>query len=158
MAKRNIESEIENDKNLISNHSNHSKYSKIIFPNGVKFEGQFKNGELDGFAIQDFPDYYRFEGDFVNGKRNGYGVEIYKNGFRFEGHYKNDKRNGFGVIINPLVEQTFEGIFKDNKRVYGLITFDDGHHWEIKYRSNKKYRKRSINECEYETILGSLKS
>ena len=58
------------------------------------FEGEFKNGLVDGNVVIHYADGRRFKGAYHKGKRQGPCIEEDKNGKRFEGTYRNDVRDG----------------------------------------------------------------
>ena len=61
---------------------------------GDVFEGQFKDGKIDGEGVARYADGSKFKGTFKAGKRNGAAIEEDKEGKRFEGYYKDDVRDG----------------------------------------------------------------
>ena len=86
--------------------------------NGDKYEGEFKNGQIDGFGKIIYPngDNYKGEwkydqklntfiwkyenkyiGEFKNGIRHGIGKMFYNNGDQYEGEWKNGKQSGNGT-------------------------------------------------------------
>nr|MBP7985343.1 phosphatidylinositol-4-phosphate 5-kinase [Bacteroidaceae bacterium] len=67
---------------------------KLTTKIGDIFEGEFKNGKIDGDGIAHYSDGWKFKGSFKDGKRNGTAIEEDKDGNRFEGSYINDVRNG----------------------------------------------------------------
>ena len=58
------------------------------------FEGDFKDGNIDGEGVAHYADGSKFKGTFKNGKRNGAAIEEDKDGNRFEGNYVDDRRDG----------------------------------------------------------------
>lgn len=69
-------------------------HGKLTKHNGDVYEGEFKDGVLEGEVIIHFSDGSRFKGVYRNGKRNGAALEVDKDGKRFEGTYKDDYRDG----------------------------------------------------------------
>ena len=77
-----------------------------IFSNGSKFEGELKDDA--GFAL--FTMYHGqgktcfengdvYEDEYKNGKRNGYGKFFFNTGEIYLGKWKNDKKVGNGILI-----------------------------------------------------------
>ena len=58
------------------------------------FEGQFKDGKVEGLVIIHYADGSKFRGTYHNGKRNGSAIEESKEGIRFEGNYRDGLRDG----------------------------------------------------------------
>ena len=88
---------------------------KLTTKNGDVFEGQFKNGKIEGEGIARYADGSKFKGTFKNGKRNGAAIEEDKDGKRFEGTYKDDVRDG------KFVEKDRNG------KVIASGTYERGH-------------------------------
>jgi antitoxin component YwqK of YwqJK toxin-antitoxin module len=58
------------------------------------FEGQFRNGTVEGDIIIHYADGSKFRGVYYHGVRNGKAIEVSKDGTRFEGYYRNGNRDG----------------------------------------------------------------
>ena len=67
---------------------------KLVKKNGDRFEGTFKDGNVDGEVIIHYADGSRFRGVYQKGKRNGKAIEEDSDGLRFEGTYVDDRRDG----------------------------------------------------------------
>ena len=67
---------------------------KLTKKNKDVYEGQFRNGLLEGLIIIHYTDGSKFRGSYHNGKRNGTAVEESASGVRFEGNYRDDCRDG----------------------------------------------------------------
>ena len=69
----------------------------MLYNDGDKYEGEFKDDKKDGKGIYYFNSQSWngaiYVGDFKNDNREGKGIFYYKNGDRYEGEYNNDKRN-----------------------------------------------------------------
>ena len=80
---------------------------KITYPNGAVWEGEFKNGLLNGLGTKTFGNgRLSEEGEFKNGRLNGQGRRVYY-----------DCR---------ILRQFEEGIFKNGDFVSGKETCHDG--------------------------------
>ena len=119
------------------------------------FEGEYKNGKLNGFVYD-----YGFEGQYINGKKNGKGKEFDRDYIKFEGEYLNGKRwKGEGEEIYKidnndewteyikfkgeyLYGQKWNGIGEDGKVYYKNGFKYDSEHIYKKKRKNKKYYKK----------------
>ena len=72
------------------------------------FEGEYKNGERNGFGKEYAPNgEIKFEGKYLNGKRHGNGKEYDKDELKFEGEYLNGKRWN-GKVYNNDEKLEFE--------------------------------------------------
>ncbi len=65
------------------------------FESGNRYDGEWKNGQRDGRGVFTWANGNRFEGQWVDGKRTGWGVHSF-DGKRYEGEYSNDLPNGTG--------------------------------------------------------------
>ena len=83
---------------------------------GHKFQGDFKNNEINGRGIFQWKNGDMYEGDMTDGKMNGHGIYKYANGQIYEGEYINGIREGKGrIIINNTV--VYDGEFRGGHRV-----------------------------------------
>ncbi|MBN9091529.1 MAG: hypothetical protein J0J01_31805 [Reyranella sp.] len=65
------------------------------------YSGPLVAGKAEGRGIRSYPDGVRYEGDWRDGRRAGQGVQKWPDGFRYEGGWKDDKASGSGTLIDP---------------------------------------------------------
>lgn len=93
-----------------------------------KLDMQIDNKRADPSEIRviDLPNGDRYEGEFKNGFMNGWGIYTYKNGNRYEGYFVGDMKNGSGLLETSLGER-YDGEFKDGmKHGRGRLVMVDG--------------------------------
>lgn len=75
------------------------------YPNGDQYEGQFKDGERQGFGILISQNGDKYEGRWEENVKSGYGREYIANTQEYyEGHFDRDKRDMQGKIITTKAE------------------------------------------------------
>ena len=108
----------------------------------IKFVGNFKNGEKEGFGVKEFKNLLKYEGNFVKGKREGQGKLVWPKEEKFgevnitvfSGNFKNYKpTEGKGSLIwGPEKNyNSYEGEFKND--IYngnGKLKKNDGEEYE----------------------------
>ncbi len=90
------------------------KNGKLVWKNRGKYDGNFENGQRNGFGVYTYSkesaaDYY--EGHWKDDKKSGKGKYVRKDGSKYEGNFENDQLNGFGVLIfsKEDAEDCYEG-------------------------------------------------
>ena len=63
----------------------------MIYKDGRKYEGNWKNGIWNGRGKYTFNDGFGYEGEWKNGVENGMGILTYLNGDKYEVEFKNGK-------------------------------------------------------------------
>ena len=108
-----------------------------LFPNGDKYDGEFKRGEINGDGVYTYPDRSEYIGKFVNGVRHGQGTLKIVDGITFIGQWANDLPNGKGVKILADGMQ-YSGEFK-NGLMYGsgTLVMSDNSKLAIKWNNAK---------------------
>jgi hypothetical protein len=74
------------------------------FENGKpasRYEGEFREGKLNGRGTYVYADGARYEGSFQDDRRSGQGMFRYADGFRYEGAWSNGLPNGIGIYRKP---------------------------------------------------------
>ncbi len=125
-----------------------SNFYRGSLANGAYYEGEIRNGKLDGFGTwmkdgwkyvgqiraglwdgqgtMTWPEGHRYVGEWKNGKRHGEGTFTYADGQKYVGEWKNDKRHGQGTNTNPDGSR-YVGQWKSGKHHgYGTLTSPDG--------------------------------
>ena len=105
------------------------------YPDGGKYNGEFKNGEITGNGAYTYPDGSRYTGEFANGVRHGQGTLKMVDGISYTGQWADDLPNGQGV--NTLADgMQYSGEFK-NGIMYGsgTLIMPDGNRLKIKWNN-----------------------
>ena len=153
----------ENEKNDINKYNNQikmydiGKYEGIIvdnkrelngvmiYNNGARYEGGWKNDKKNGKGIYISSHYFncennlgfKYEGEFKNDKFEGFGIATYSNGDRYEGEWKNNKQYGRGTLTNiggtKYIGEWLNGIFDGN----GVYYMNNGERYEGHFSNNK---------------------
>ena len=99
---------------------------------GGTYEGEFKNGVINGKGVKVFSDGTKYEGDFVNGIMQGKGVLTWTNGDKYEGEFSEGLRTGKGIICytTNMGKESYEGDFvKGKKHGWGVERYPSGDMW-----------------------------
>lgn len=97
----------------------------VEFYNGAMFEGDFKNGRLEGNATIKTASGNTYSGQVVDGRRHGTGTYIWARGSSYVGEWVDDKRHGDGIFTWSNGSR-FEGEFRNNKRYSGMYYTNTG--------------------------------
>ena len=101
----------------------HGKGTKVYW-SGMRCEGTFEKGKLNGMGLQIIPDEGHYEGEFKDGKPNGKGIFVTTDGKSYEGQFgkSGDKSRTFRLLV---------------KRE-GSLTRTNRHYWRLFDRLGKK--------------------
>ena len=117
----------------------------MIYKNGAKYEGEWKNDKKDGKGVFTSSHYYncrknvgmKYEGEFRDGKLEGYGITTYTNGDKYEGEWKNNKQYGKGTV-SYFDGDRYCGEWKDGKfEGIGVFYLKNGEKYEGRFVNNK---------------------
>ncbi|MCB1157209.1 MAG: hypothetical protein KDK45_06875 [Leptospiraceae bacterium] len=86
----------------------------MVYPDGNKYEGTFKEGKFDGKGKFTFFNGDVYEGDFVGDKFEGKGVYSFNGGDKYSGDFKSDALEGKGAF-DFKDGHKYNGDFKANK-------------------------------------------
>jgi len=114
------------------------------YPDGEKKEGEFKDGEIwngqgtEIFTFEDMEGTDKYEGGFKNGKSHGQGKYTTYNGLIYEGEHKDGLRNGQGTETN--VREKYVGEWKEGRRNgQGTLTSYDGSKYVGEFKNGKEW-------------------
>ena len=131
----------------------------MIYNNGAKYEGEWKDNKKHGKGIFISSHYLncennpglKYDGEFFNDKFDGYGKVVYSNGDKYEGEWKNNKQHGRGTLIN-FTGTKFEGEWLNGKiEGIGKYYMNNGDIYEGHFSDNKfnGYGKYFYNNGNY---------
>ena len=104
------------------------------WPNGQKYVGEFRNGKFNGQGTLTSPDGSKYEGEFKDGLPNGQGTLTIPNGKKYVGEWKEGKKHGQGTFIFPY-RYKYVGGWKDGEyHGQGTLTFSNGQKYEGKFK------------------------
>ena len=112
----------------------------LKYNNGeIIYEGNWKNGNLEGNGKMIFKDKKVYNGNFENGEINGKGEMIFDNGIYYKGDFINGKFNGNGLLKNINNQWEYNGNFQNDKfNGKGKFIFNNGDSYEGNYLNNEK--------------------
>lgn len=90
--------------------------NEYTYPDGSRYEGEFKDGKRHGRGAWIRPDGTKYIGEWVNDKPCGRGILLLPDGRKYEGGWKEGKRHGQGVEMLPDGQKRF-GEWKDGKLI-----------------------------------------
>ena len=108
----------------------------LIFPDGTKYSGTMKNGEITGEGTYTFSNGSTYTGEVLNGLRHGKGVFESLDGIYYEGEWKNGLKHGKGKVRQEGMElegEWEEGVLKGKCR----IKWKTGNVFEGELNNNK---------------------
>ena len=108
----------------------------LNFPDGTKYTGTMKNGEITGEGTYTFSNGSTYTGEVLNGLRHGKGVFQSLDGIYYEGEWRNGLKHGKGKVKQEGMEldgEWEEGVLKGKCR----IKWKSGNVFEGELNDNK---------------------
>jgi hypothetical protein len=103
--------------------------------NGVRYEGEIRDGKANGKGTLMFEDGRKYVGEFRDNKRYGQG-SLTIGGFKYEGGWQDDSYHGQGTETYAKGRK-YVGEFKDGYRNgQGIMTLPDGRKFEGAWQRN----------------------
>lgn len=100
------------------------------FPNGDRYEGEWRNTTRHGRGTYYFAIGSRYEGDWHYGEIHGRGTMYYADGARYEGEWKDGDFDGQGTLYYADGDR-YEGEWKDDRQHgQGTYYFANGDHFK----------------------------
>ena len=72
---------------------------------------------MNGKGVFEWPDGRKYEGEYKNDKKEGHGVFTWPDGRQYDGNWKNGRQDGEGKFYNPKNKKWKKGIWKEGKRI-----------------------------------------
>ena len=108
----------------------------LSFPNGMRYEGAFKDGNFHGRGRLTYANGDVYSGKFQNDRISGFGTMVYKTGDKYVGEWKNEKPNGKGNYYYSTGER-YEGEMADGRfEGKGKFLYNDGSSYEGDWKND----------------------
>lgn len=134
------------------------EHREMDLPGGDRYEGETRDGAMEGWGVYSFADGDRYEGEFLNNRINGKGTLSYENGNRYSGDFKNGLKHGNGVFTFANGD-TYRGEFKDNQREgRGTYVFADGARYVGDFRNGRRHGKGKYVYAGGEEYVGEFRN
>ena len=91
------------------------KYGVGEYPDGKKYQGQFKEYEFHGKGKTVYSCGTIHEGAYIQGKAHGFGVQKWTDGAIYEGQFRDGELHGDGVLT--LYGKKFKQVYRHNQLV-----------------------------------------
>ena len=120
-----------------------------------KYEGNWKNGKMNGKGKILYSDGSFYEGDFIDNLRCGYGKYVWNKNKYYDGQWNNDKQNGKGIYNkNGYI---VKGFWIDGKIISGHNNRKNNKRTEInKFHNIKEENEHSITNRTINSINGII--
>src|SRR5579872_1109533 len=102
------------------------RYDKYIWPGGDTYEGEFTDGQMNGYGRIRYTEGIVYEGSVKNGIPHGKGQFTFPNGDRYEGDCANGQMHGQGRLTFANGNVYIGKLEKGNPHGSGKMTFPNG--------------------------------
>lgn len=111
----------------------------FVYPDGAKYDGQFKDKKSHGHGTHTYPDGGIYVGQFKDNKIEGQGTYTPPDGSgKYVGRWKNNQFNGQGTLTSSDGTK-YVGGFKDGKKHgKGTFTYHGGEEYVGQFRDGKR--------------------
>ena len=72
---------------------------------------------MDGKGIFTWPDGRKYEGDYKDDKKEGYGIFEWTDGKKYRGYWLNGKQNGEGEFYNDKTKTWKKCLIQNGKKI-----------------------------------------
>ena len=96
-------------------HNNMTTMATLIFSDGKKYDGEFKDGKKNGKGVETQSDGTTYDGMWKDGLPHGKGVATWPGETTYDGEWTDGMRNGNGVMKTPSFGGTtyYDGMWTD---------------------------------------------
>lgn len=137
---------------------------KELWPNGIKYEGEFSMGNKEGKGIL-YLKGCKYVGDFKDNEINGEGTMVWDTKKKYQGHWKNGLMHGSGVFSWPN-GKVYQGEYRKGfKSGVGFMKWPDGKKYQGTWKNGKQHgqaiytffdsNKNRLRSCRSEWSQGS---
>ena len=106
-----------------------TEHSVLLYPNGDRYEGEFRDGQPHGRGILYYSNGNKHLGQFVNARREGPGKLVLRSGAEYVGNFRTDQRSGEGRMRFSNGNE-YDGEWRnDRQEGKGTLAFTNGNRY-----------------------------
>jgi len=130
----------------------------MTFPNGDKYEGEFRGGLFHGYGTLYSRNGDKYEGSFRDDVKNGRGVMTYANGDRYAGDFKEDLKEGRGVFTFVNGDKYSGDFTADMMTGKGTLIYANGNRYAGDFRNGLKWGQGEFRYANGDVYKGQFKA
>ncbi len=111
-------------------------WGTTVLPDSAEYEGNFRNGLLDGIGSLRWSDGAFYRGEFQRGLMHGYGVLEYGNGEYYEGEFRDGVEHGKGVLTYANGDRVEGNFVRGRVTGAGVLSYTNGDRYEGEFKGN----------------------
>ena len=143
-------------KNKMRNGKGKMYYNEKDENGRVMYDGYWKDDLFDGKGIMKWKNNDRYNGEWKNGLKEGKGTYYYENGDIYEGEFKNNNKDGKGIYFYKNLNR-YEGEMKNNAfEGNGIFYFNNGNKYVGEFKNFKAEGKGAIFHKNGEIEMGNF--
>ncbi|MEL6637394.1 MAG: caspase family protein [Bacteroidota bacterium] len=129
-----------------------------VYPSGAKYQGQFRQGKINGEGVLYFSNGNRYSGQWVDHYRQGEGRLVFTNGDVYEGHFRRSKFHGKGVLDFANGDRYTGQWADDVMHGQGSYDYHNGDRYEGWFRQGKLHGKGTMYYHDGDRFVGHWKN
>lgn len=111
----------------------------VAFPNGDRYEGEFKDGLFHGWGIYTYRTGDRYEGEFAGDLKHGKGTLTYANGDKYMGEFARDMKAGRGTLLFGNGDKYVGAFADDGLTGQGTMIYANSNAYTGEFRNGLKH-------------------
>lgn len=131
--------------------------SVVTFPSGDRYEGEFRDGLMNGWGAYYYRNGDRYEGEFRNDMKNGKGTFTYRQGDKYMGEFKDDMKNGRGSYLFRNGDRYVGEFQNDMVNGKGTLVYQNGNKYAGDFKSGLKQGNGIFNFVNGDVYEGEFK-
>lgn len=109
------------------------------WPDGAKYDGQYRDGRKHGSGLLTWPDGSAYRGEFIHGDLSGIGTFRWNCGCSYTGQWESNSMHGIGVF-SWRDGRSYEGQYSyDQRSGHGVYCWPDGCTYEGQWQNGTRH-------------------
>lgn len=130
----------------------------LVFPSQTRYTGEFKANRFHGRGVLSYPEGFSYQGQFHFGKPHGYGMMNFPDGRIYIGDFQAGKFHGRGTLVHPDGSRYSGEFHEDSRTGHGVFEYANRFSYVGRFENNMRNGRGTLRFPDDSVYTGEFRN